>query len=240
MRRGSLLIPLLPLATVALSAGPLRAQERPPTPDEARALAPVVAAVRHVLDRFENEDWTRTADLFDGNPQVNDDAASPVPLEVNESFERTYRVREGSPRFERVLMPLIRQIGEARGPAVDKAGTQLRRLNKVTVDVYLNRTELDPGAPGDFREVRIPGAAKAFQLEVGHGDARGARYLLAFGRWNAARRTADEHVLRYDFVHPPHTPYVENVVVEVCGAQDRVEELLRTADWPSLNAALSR
>jgi hypothetical protein len=50
---------------------------------------------------------------------------------------------------------------------------------------------------------------------------------------------AENRGLALPFGHPDNTPYIENIVVHLWGADDRIQELLKTVHWSEVNAALA-
>jgi hypothetical protein len=40
-------------------------------------------------------------------------------------------------------------------------------------------------------------------------------------------------------VHPPNSPFIENIEIRIYGADDRIQELLHKIDWKQINAALT-
>lgn len=93
----------------------------------------------------------------------------------------------------------------------------------------------------DNKQLNVPGAAKAFIEAVDDNDpSEDAAYVLAFGNWNDARYDGENHVLRFRFKHPPQTPYIENVTLLMRGNSQKIEEMIRGANWNSIYAALAK
>ncbi len=45
---------------------------------------------------------------------------------------------------------------------------------------------------------------------------------------------------RFHFVHPPQTPFVENMVITISGAEDLIKALLDKTDWIKIANSLTR
>jgi len=236
---------LLAAGLAAAALAPAAAQHlHPPTAAEQRALDPMIAALTRILDRFGGPDWNKDADSWTGNPLVSDDPD--VPLDIDQNFERTYRVRDGSARQRTVLQPLRARLTSATqsgdmSEAV-RVGHRLRALSEVTVHVAINEAALSvDSANGGNAAVTLPGAALALRLRPdADADSMTAHYALAFGNWRTARWDGDNQAFAYTFVHRGHAAAIENVVLEIRGADDRIRELLRTLPWTDINTALTR
>ena len=70
--------------------------------------------------------------------------------------------------------------------------------------------------------------------------SHGVAYVLFFSNGKAGRWEDVNDVYRNFFVHPPNTPYIENLEVRIYGSEDRIKELLRKIDWKQLNSALTQ
>ncbi|HVP37580.1 MAG TPA: hypothetical protein VMS93_00195 [Candidatus Saccharimonadales bacterium] len=229
-------------AALPAAARPARAELRPPTPAESRALRRILGAVQQVLDRLGSDDWEKTSDLYDGEPLVN--SAPDVPLDINQNFERVYRVRRGSHRYSTRLWPLMERLEQVPDLAgKQQVGAEIQRLSWVTADVHINMRSAPIGQPpARNRDLGVAGAAFAYALNPGDSpDAgHGSYFILGFGNWRGARWDGENLGYRFAFAHRPGTPFVENVVIRIWGADDRIRELLRAVDWNQLNAALTR
>jgi len=206
-----------------------------PTAAEHRVLDPAIATINQLLDRFGDDDWEKTNDLFGGEVLVSDDPD--VPLDIDQNFERTYSVRHDSHRWHALIEPLMQQLQQLLGgqdyEAQRRIGGKIRSLSDVTVDVYVNRADfaVDTTVPGTAR-VTVPGASLAYRAPPDSGfESQEPTYTIGFGNWRAQR---------FGFVHRPRTPYIENVVVALKGADDRIHELLTHIDWKVLNGELTR
>lgn len=212
----------------------LAGQLHEPTAAEHHVLDPAISAIAHVLDRFGDDDWDKASDSFSDNALVSDDPD--VPLDIDQNFERTYSVRQGSHRWHTVIAPLMGQLQQLMAggdyAAQRRVGTRIRSLSDVTVDVYINRADfsVDTTVPGTTRVV-VAGAALAYRVPPDSGfETQGPTYTIGFGDWQAQR---------FRFVHRPKTAAIENIVVQIRGADDRIRDLLARIDWHVLDRVLT-
>src|SRR5262245_56418594 len=97
---------LLSLSSVLIFSSLLLsfANLRPPTAAEKQVLEKYESVINKTLDQFQSDDWDENVDY-----SVNDDVAVSTntgrPLDVDEMFQRTYHVRNGSERWNRVVGP---------------------------------------------------------------------------------------------------------------------------------------
>ena len=191
-----------------------------------------------VLDQFRTDDWDET---------VNEGIESPsapvkplAPLQINEFLERTYDVRQGSARWNSLIEPKNRAMGAAASPeAMARIGQQMQALMHVHVDAEfnVNAASIDPPLPGN-PDLHLPGVAASYR--VAHPNAYNeSGVILLFGRWRTAQWDAGNGAYRFTFVHPRGSLFIENIEVRIGGAQDRVDELLRSVDWRKVNDALA-
>jgi len=77
---------------------------RPPTAAEKLVLEKYESVINKTLDQFQSGDWDENVDY-----SVNEDVAVGTdagrPLDVDELFQRTYRVRNGSEPWNQVVGP---------------------------------------------------------------------------------------------------------------------------------------
>src|SRR5205823_2788222 len=97
------------LAVLCLIAPAFGGKLRPPTPAEQQVLQKYENVINKTLDQFQSADWDENVDY-----SVNDDVAvapdSGRPLDVDEMFQRTYRVRNGSERWNRIIAPAMAKM----------------------------------------------------------------------------------------------------------------------------------
>jgi len=222
------------LIAALLVPAALAGQLHEPTAAERHALDPAISAITRVLDHFGDDDWDKASDSYSDNVLVSDDPD--VPLDIDQNFERTYSVRQGSHRWHTMIEPLMGQLQQLMTggdyAAQRRVGGRMRSLSDVTVDVYINRADfsVDTTVPGTTRVV-VPGAALAYRVPPDSSlETQGPTYVIGFGKW---------HGQRYTFVHRSRTAAIENIVVQMRGADDRIRELLSRIDWRPLDAVLT-
>src|SRR5882672_4739174 len=169
------------IALVPLNAW---AELRKPSLGEDKALRQYATVINQVLDHFQGEDWNERVDsAFDEDIMVQPDSGR--PLDVNEVFQRSYDVRPGSGRFNRVVQPVIDKAQQEPDPnkktEIIKGVQDQMRLR---VEVRFNRENIDvEPPPAANTDLHLPGAAFAYKIKD-PAAAHGAAYLLAFGNWS--------------------------------------------------------
>ena len=223
----------LVITALLLSTASSQSTLRPPTPAEKKVLDQFTSVVHPFLDTFDSDDWDTASDYdVDDNVQVSQDPD--VPLDVDELIQRTYTVKNDSPLYQREVAPYIAKMQQMSPAEMMQAGKKLKNLH-LEVQVHFNRAAADQEAR-TRPQLQIPGAAYSFQSEESD-DKRSQTVVLLFGDWKSAAQTANG--IRFHFKHPPHTPAIENLEVQLQGSPDRIRELLHTADWKRFNEALS-
>ncbi len=217
------------------------AELRKPNPAEQTAIDKYNKVMTGVLDEFRSDDWDESVDYALDDPYVNPNDPG-VPLDINELMERTYSARQGGSRFSSLVQPLIdKMMQEQDMTAKMKAGASVQDLTHVKVSVHFNRANLgsiDP-PPAQNHDLQIPGTAFAYKTKdnpTNHGSA----FVLAFGDWKSAKWDAENNWYHFKFAHAQNTPYIENIQVEIFGADDRIQQLLHSIDWQTVNQALTR
>jgi hypothetical protein len=228
------------LLLMASVAGVAFADLRPPTTAEKQVLEKYEGVINKILDQFQSDDWDENVDHA-----VSEDASVAPnrgrPLDVDEMFQRTYRVRNGSDRWNRVVGPQMAKLQEEPDMARKMAiGQALQALNAVEVEVHFNSAvSIDAPPPGSKTYIQVPGTAMAYHATTNpfnHGSA----YVLLFGNWQGAKWDADNTAYPFHFAHPQNTPFIENVVIQIYGADDRIQELLKKIDWNVVNTGLMK
>lgn len=210
-----------------------------PTPAQKKTLDKVIPAILRVLDRFGNKDWSLSQDWYDGDPLMP--VHCPPVLDINQNFQRDYEVRPGSERFTRLIVPLNAQIEEMMKQSpipydrIEKLGNTMRELSQLQVYVYVNRANIEGRAVSGNP---APGAAMVTRIDRGYfayDDWKS--YFIAFGNWKTARWNAADHLHEFRFARCS-SPCIQNIVVVMTGAPDRMKELMGKIDWNVLNEAL--
>jgi len=221
------------LATGMLCAA-LQAQSplREPTPAEKKVLEQYTAVIHPFLDSFDSDDWDTAVD-YDVDDNVMVSNGNQYPLDVDELIQRSYTVKNDSPLYQREVAPFLAKMQQMSPTEMAEAGKKLKRL-RLEVQVHFNRAAAENDAK-NRTQLQVPGAAYSYMTEES-ADKRSQTVVLLFGDWKTAK--AEENGLTFHFKHPPHTPVIENVVVQLQGSPDRIRELLKSADWKKVNSAL--
>ncbi len=205
---------------------------RDPTPAERKVLEQYRDAVHSVLDTLDSDDWDTATD-FDVDDNVLVSVHNDVPLDVDELIQRSYTVKKDSSLYQREVAPFLAKMEQMSPMEMAQAGKKLKML-RLEVQVHCNRA----GAASEARtrpQLQIPGATYSFLSEES-ADKRSQTVVLLFGDWKSAQQRNDDLV--FHFKHPPHTPVIDNIEVQLRGSPDRIKEILHTVDWKRMNAAL--
>ncbi len=244
-------------AALAWTASPpVHAQSRrPPTAAEKQALTRFTDVLFPLLDQFGDANWQKTDDLFDGVDNVSINIDPGVPLDDCIGFDRTYQVTPDSQLFNERLKPLYDQVqkvtddmvakmksgtmDKADGDALDKLNTQIQRLSKVTLTVCANAPNVEASALRTKAPSLVPGVvAHKVSGEVCNVDAPNCYVILA-GNWATATDAGTDGLYTFKFAHKAGSPYLENVVIKLSGAEDRIQEMLKKVPWARLTQGLA-
>ena len=241
MKRSTLDIPsaltlllVVCLSGVVLHSAPSLAQSqlRDPTPAEKKVLEQYTNVIHSFLDTFDSDVWDSKVDyVVDDNVQVSN--GNDYPLDVDELIQRSYTVKKDSPLYQREVAPFLAKMGQMSPTEMAQQGKKLKML-RLEVQVHFNRAAAETDAKSRS-QLQIPGAAYSYMTEESE-DKRSQTVVLLFGDWKSAKEVSQS--MAFHFKHPPHTPVVENVVIQLQGSPDRIRELLRGADWKKVNDAL--
>jgi len=225
----------LPLITASLflaAVANAQAPVRDPTPAEKKVIEQYTNIIHPFLDTFDSDDWDTKVD-FDVDDNVLVGQSNDYPLDVDELIQRSYTVKRDSPLYQREIAPFLAKMQQMSPTEMAQAGKKLKML-RLEVQVHFNRAAADKDARTK-PQLQIPGAAYSFMTEQSE-DKRSQTVVLLFGDWKSAQQGGDD--LKFHFKHPPHTPAVENIVVQLQGSPDRIRDLLHSADWKRVNQAL--
>jgi len=227
------LILLIVLSCLALAV-PTHSQStvRDPTPAEKKVVDQYANVIHSFLDTFDSDDWNTKVD-FDVDESVQVSNGNIYPLDVDELIQRSYTVKNGSPLYQREVAPFLAKMEQMSPAEMAQAGKKLKML-RLEVQVHFNRAAVDKDARTK-PQLQVPGAVYSYMTEQSE-DKRSQTVVLTFGDWKSAQQGSDD--LKFHFKHPPHTPVVENIVVQLQGSPDRIRELLQSADWKRVNQAL--
>ena len=228
------------LLLLFISTKILNAQVANATAAEKKVLDKAIPLIIQTLDQFNNGDWELTQDFYGGDILVNQ--KPDVPLDINQNFEREYRVKYNSYRYNTLLKPTQDKIKEALDKGdmnqVQKLSGENRKYMSFTVDVYINRkiAAITPGETGTIL-TQVKGTDLCYHTNKDQYENETNTYFLLFGNWKNAKN--GQYGLHYTFVHPTKTPYIENIVIILKGADDYIQHLLKTVDWSPLQNALT-
>src|SRR5262245_37259105 len=213
-------------------------EKRRPSDADENAIARYVATINKVLDQFGGPDWNENIDHAIAHPMLNrmDDR----PLDLDEIFERTYDVRPDSKRYQTMVRPRQQRLALEKDAAKrDLERAQIEDLMHLQVEVHCHLPQVPTSTePDRKRDPKVPGATFVHQDRnnpFGHGVA----FILFFSNGRAGKWDETNSVYRNAFVHPPNTPYIENLEIRISGPPDRIRELLRKVNWKQVNAALT-
>jgi len=214
-------------------------QKRKPTPADEKAISRYVQTMNKVLDQFRGPDWDETIDHTIEHPMLN--VMDDRPLDLDEELQRTYHVRPGSRRYQTMIAPALQKVAQIKDAATrDLERAKVEDLQHLQVQVHCNMLVVPMiTAPDPKRDPKIPGVTFVHHDRdnpFGHGVA----YILFFSNGRAGKWDETNSVYRNQFVHPPNTPFIENLEMRIYGPEDRVKHLLRTLDWKQVNAALTQ
>jgi hypothetical protein len=236
MRRRFWVLPLMLAAAVPALFGFYA--KRQPTAAETQAITRFTQTMDKVLNQFHSDDWDENIDFTIQHPMVNlmDDR----PLDIDELIQRTYQVRSGSKRYQTMVVPLQKKA-ELEKDLTKKQieAAEAQDLMQLQVQVHFNMFVVPMiTGPDAKRDPKIPGATFVHQDRnnpFGHGVA----YVMFFSNGKPGKWDETNGVYRNQFVHPPNSPFIENLEIRIFGPEDRIKELLRKIDWKQVNAALT-
>lgn len=213
---------------------------RAPTPAEKAALQKVVNALSLITNSFNDSYWETAENNFD--PELYVPAGARPQCGIGYTIK--LRLKKDSPEYHKLLDPLLAYLKSAK-PDYEKIVAMSKNLQKrsiVIIDIELNSEAIGFGTGSkQSKQLNVAGASKAF-IEAGdnNNSSNNGAYVLAFGNWKNAKYDADNEAFRFRFTHPPQTPYIENVTLRMGGDDDKIQEMMRDADWNSLNTALAK
>ncbi len=231
------------LAAVALiwslqAAGQEGGGLRDPNPQEKQILMHYREVIGKVFDQFQSDDWEEKVDY-----EITDDVSvgndPNVPLDVNEMIQRSYNVRRGSALYQKEVAPLIAKLSATTDPNEMAQIAKQRKVTNLQVEVHFNRLcEGMDSAPAAASDLHIPGTAAAYHIKPAK-LGKGAAVVLLFGNWKTATWNADNSCERFKFKHAAHQPAIENLVIQIDGSPERIDQLLKSVKWDEVNGALT-
>ena len=211
---------------------------RPPNAQEKPILIHYREVVAKLLNQFRSDDWEETID-YEMTDEVQISNDPDVPLDVDQMSQRSYLIRTGSALYEKEIAPFAAKLSAMKDPNEMASLAKQMKMMNFSVELNFNRAEasLDPPPPGN-PDLHVPGAALAYRLKPYKFD-KGTSVILLFGNWKAATWNANTGGDRFKFKHSPHQPAIENIVIQLDGSPERIDQLLHGVNWQVVNDALT-
>lgn len=224
--------------TCSLEAAGQEAGLRDPNPPEHQILMHYREVIGKVLDQFPSDDWEEKVD-YEITDDVSVSGDPDVPLDVNEMIQRSYNIRPGSALYQKEVAPLAEKLTATTDPNEMVRLAKQRKVTSLVVEVHFNRLCVGmDSAPASASDLHIPGAAAAYHLKPAK-LGRGASVVILFGNWKAATWNAGNGCDRFKFIHGAHQPAIENIVIQMDGSPERIDQLLKSVKWNEVNSALT-
>jgi hypothetical protein len=233
---------------------------RKPNAAEKKVFDKAIPIIQSVLDKFGNNDWTLDQDWYNGDPLVPTDYDDKGPIGIDQNFERDYVVNQNSKRFNKIIKPLYdkaqvlsdkvvakmkeyeknppknnEMVKDPLSDSLDALNNKLQELNELHVYAYINRANIS-GRP--YTDMKVKGCAMVTKTNEGYmANDYFKSYYIAFGDWKSAKWNADDDLYDFKF-KDTKTPSIQNIVIIMTGARDRMKELMNKIDWSVLNKAI--
>jgi hypothetical protein len=234
---------------------------REPNAAEKKVFDKAIPIIQSVLNRFGNNDWTLDQDWYNGDPLVPTDYDDKGPIGIDQNFERDYVVNQDSKRFNQIIKPLYdkaqllsdkvvakmkeyeknppknnEMVKDPLSDSLNVLNNKMQELNELHVYAYINRANIS-GKPAT--DVQVKGSAMVTKTNEGYMAYDYFKsYYIAFGDWKSAKWNADDNLYDFKFKNT-NTPSIQNIVIIMTGAQDRMKELMNKIDWSVLNKAIN-
>ena len=243
-------------AIVSIAVNVAAQSRRPPTPAETTVLARFLDTMKPILDRFVDANWQVKENGFPADPsRFSISIKAGVPLDDCFGGDRTWSVTEGSPRFNSRLKPLYDrarslsdalvakykagQDATAEAKGLERLHEAITSASEVTIEVCANSPIVEAAALHSS-EPSLASGVVARRVDGACGVDVPNCYILVFGDWSTARLNAADKLYDFHFVHPAASPYLEDIVIKLHGADDRIQEMLKAVDWRRVDDALTK
>lgn len=222
-----------------------------PTSAETKVIEKTINIVAPIINGLENSDWEKTA----GGAVEEQDlvvATRSGVMGMAPFYDWHFEVRNGSERYIKIAKPYIDKV-TANPPDANNQKQMEEYINegdkvKAMVNVYIKVMVNLSGIPvkpakGAANDLKITGSFFSYHepltgdKTIGMVDHGKNSYVLAFGNWGSTKFT--DNIYQFHFTHPVGTPYIENIVILIYGAPDRVQEILLNTDWKKINEGLT-
>ncbi len=238
------------------------------SPAEKKLLAKPVYVIQSLLDEFGNNDWGESeTDSKDYELLVPIDDNGSGPIGLSQNFERVYKVQENSRRFNTLLKPMYlksqvlnskyaeeyqaiqsksakeqEEFMSKPDPTVDSItaiGNRMEELSEIDVYAYVNYDYIE-GKPIKDPDINVRGADMVTKLNHGYYQKDfWTTYYLAFGNWKSIKMDKEFKCYYYKF-KKTKTSSIQNIVIVLTGAPDRMKELMNKINWSVLNKVLTQ
>lgn len=211
---------------------------RDPNAQEQKILMHYREVIGQVLDQFRSDDWEEKIE-YEITDDVSVSGDPDVPLDVNELTQRSYNIRPGSALYQKEVASLAEKLTSTTDPNEMARLAKQRKVTNLTVEVHFNALCVGmDSAPAAASDLHIAGTAAAYHIKPTK-FSRGAAVVLLFGNWKAASWNGDNGCDRFKFKHAAHQPVIENVVIQIDGSPERIDQLLKSVKWDEVNSALT-
>ena len=223
--------------------------DRSPTPAEANVILKAVNAVVPVIDGFQNKDWQKMTGGAEEPRYYSVQKYPDVVMGVAPFKDWNFTIPDGSDRYNKIVKPYMDKMettparNDKEMKEYDKEGDSITEMINVYVQVHVNQKNLPLKPPQGAVDLKIPGTFFAYKESatgyktIGGGNRGNSSYVLAFGNWGTSKLSYNNY--QFHFVHPLGTPYIENIVILIYGASDKVQEILNNTDWKKINDGLT-
>lgn len=204
-----------------------------------------------LIDGFENDTWQKEEGGADDENNYSVQIHPDVVMGVAPFNDWHFTVRQGSDFYNKNIKPYYDKVtnnpidagnAEAMKQLVDE-GQKIKTTSNIYVEVHVN----DLGIPvkpvkNNEADLRLPGCYISYKQTkdkfIGTDRNLPDSYVLVFGNWGSSKyQNGDYH---FAFAHPPGNPFIENIVIIISGAKDRILEILKSTDWTKVNDALTK
>ncbi|MBS1973991.1 MAG: hypothetical protein JST13_06535, partial [Bacteroidetes bacterium] len=176
-----------------------------------------------------------------------------IPINTAPFNEWHFTIKPGSDYYNKNIKPYYDKLNNGTIDATDaKAmkdfqteGNKIKSESNLYVDVQVNDIALlvHP-LKNSITDLKVPGCYFSYKQPadklIGTDHNTPDSYVLAFGDWSTARARASFGDYGFKFIHPKGTPFIENIVIIISGNNDRIKEILKTANWQKVNEGLTK
>ncbi len=192
----------------------------------------------------QNHDWMLFDILYNGKPYkeyntlFNENPDKKIEHSLfsqrDQYFKGEFGIDPRSELSQKLIDPLdkefIRMSGENPEPrdSMNAITKREREISIVYVYVFINKKKIEGK---QFTDEKIPRAALVTKTNYAFRDScNWDSYFLAFGNWQDAKEN-NEGVYSYKFKLRENSHRIENFVVVLTGAKQRINEPMTKTDW---------